>query len=412
MSQTRRTYGSGSLRSLGGDRYRFEIRAEDGARLSRVFSAKNDTAANKAAGAMRAELIEKHERRKDVAGVEREQRQEWTVERYADHYLAKWASVHLASTTRRRYKGVLETNVKPHLGKMRMSDVTATTLQELYRKLGDKGARQRGGDGALSGPSIWMVHNVMRAMFAFAVDVQQDFPTNPAASKAARPGVPRTGCRKRAVDVVEVERLVALAREDVPRIAVPVMLSAWLGTRRSETLALQWRDVDLASAEVMIRRSVTETPEDGVVVKETTKTDKVRTVPIDDNTAAALKTTRTEQLRQRLTFGRGWRGGSSPELDWVCAGPDGAMLTPEYFANTFRAFTERNKVAGITPHLLRHAFVSQLIAAGFDAVTISAITGHSPDVLLRTYAHAFDDRKRQAIAALGEARVAARAAAQ
>lgn len=405
-----RQYGTGSLRHLGDDRYRFQVR-HDGALLSRVFRAKNGTAANKATGAIRLELIEKHEQRKAAGGVEREQRQEWTVQRYADYYLERWASVHLASTTRRRYTGVIETNIKPNIGKMRMRDVTPTTLQELYRKLGDKGARQRGGDGALSGPSIWMVHNVMRALFSFAVDVQGDFPTNPAASKAAKPNVPRTGSAKRAVDVVEVEQLVKLACEDVPQIAVPVMLSAWLGTRRSETLALQWRDVDLEAAEVTIRRSVTQTPADGVVVRETTKTDRARTVPIDANTAAALKTARTKQLEARLSFGAGWRGGRTPDLDWVCALPDGAMIEPEFFANTFRAFSERNKTS-ITPHLLRHAFVSQLIAAGFDAVTISAITGHSPDVLLRTYAHAFDDRKRQAIETLEKARVAARAAAK
>ena len=408
---TSRQYGTGSLRHLGDDRYRFQVRHE-GVLLSRVFRAKNETAANKATGAIRLELIERHEQRKDAGGMEREQRQEWTVSRYADYYLEKWASVHLASTTRRRYTGVIETNVKPHIGTMRMRDVTPTTLQELYTRLGEKGSRQRGGDGALSGPSIWMVHNVMRALFSFAVDVQEDFASNPAASKAAKPGVPRTGSAKRAVDVAEVERLVKLAREDVPQIAVPVMLSAWLGTRRSETLALQWRDVDIEAAEVTVRRSVTQTPADGVVVKETTKTGKARTVPIDANTAAMLKAARTKQLEARLSFGVGWRGGRTPELDWVCALPDGTMIEPEFFANTFRAFVERNQITHITPHLLRHAFVSQLIAAGFDAVTISAITGHSPDVLLRTYAHAFDDRKRKAIATLAKARVAARAAAK
>ncbi len=51
-----------------------------------------------------------------------------------------------------------------------------------------------------------------------------------------------------------------------------------------------------------------------------------------------------------------------------------------------------------------------MIALGFDAVTIAAMSGHSPDVLLKTYAHAFDGRKREAMEALGAARLAARAA--
>jgi hypothetical protein len=51
-----------------------------------------------------------------------------------------------------------------------------------------------------------------------------------------------------------------------------------------------------------------------------------------------------------------------------------------------------------------------MIALGFDAVTIAAMTGHSPDVLLKTYAHAFDKRKREAVDKLGAARQAARQA--
>jgi len=48
-----------------------------------------------------------------------------------------------------------------------------------------------------------------------------------------------------------------------------------------------------------------------------------------------------------------------------------------------------------------------MIALSFDVVTIAAMSGHSPDVLLKVYAHAFDARKREAMNALGEARKAA-----
>ena len=44
------------------------------------------------------------------------------------------------------------------------------------------------------------------------------------------------------------------------------------------------------------------------------------------------------------------------------------------------------------------------------AVTIAAMSGHSPEVLLTAYANAFDTHKREAMEALGEARKAARAA--
>jgi len=40
------------------------------------------------------------------------------------------------------------------------------------------------------------------------------------------------------------------------------------------------------------------------------------------------------------------------------------------------------------------------------------MSGHSPDVLLKVYAHAFDGRKREAVDALGAARAAARISAR
>jgi len=64
----------------------------------------------------------------------------------------------------------------------------------------------------------------------------------------------------------------------------------------------------------------------------------------------------------------------------------------------------------VTPQVLRHTFVSQLISLGFDTVTIASMSGHSADVLLKVYAHAFDKRKREAMDALGEARTAAKKA--
>ncbi|MDO8915998.1 MAG: site-specific integrase [Coriobacteriia bacterium] len=405
---TRRPHGSGTLRKVGEGRYRYQVRA-DGTTLSRTFAAKNETEANRATAGIHLDLLAEHERTRDDAGVERERRQEWTVTRYADYYLREWAPVHLASSTRQERKGVIERYIKPAIGKMRMADVTATDLQEFYGKLEKRRRYGKDKGDTLSGASIWKVHTAVRAIFTFAVDVNEDFSVNPAAKVAAQPKVDQGSNEKRAVTVDEVERFVALVREQKPEIATAVMLAAWLGTRRSETLALKRKDFDLDAAKVTIRRSVTETPDDGVVVKEFTKNGKRRTVPLDAYTVKILRALFKQQLEARVRFGKAWQGGRTSDDDWVCADGSGAMLAPEHFNAVFRAFTKKHGL-DVTPHLLRHALVSQLIAKGYDAVTISAITGHTPAVLLKTYAHAFDSRKQEAIAELGAEREAVRAA--
>jgi integrase len=406
-----RPHGSGSLRKLGDGRYRFQVR-HDGTLLSRVFTAKNDTEANAAIAALRGELVAEHDRSKDAAGIERSVRQEWTVARYSDYYMERWAPVHLASSTRAERKGVYDRYVKKDkIGRMRMAEVTPTDIQEFYGRLEKRTIYGKAEGDTLSGASIWKVHTAMRALFTFAVDDQRDFEMNPAAVKAARPKVSHGGEKKRAVDVAEVEAFVERVRQEKPEIAVPVMLSAWLGTRRSETLALKRRDFDLEAGTVRIRRSVTETKDDGVVVKGWVKGSNERTVPIDAYTAEVMEAHFAQQTRDRLRMGKGWQGGANRDDDWVCADASGAMITPLHFNAVFRAYVKKHSL-NMTPHLLRHALVSQLIAKGYDAVTISEITGHTPAVLLSTYAHAFEQRKIAAMEELGKERASARAAAR
>lgn len=50
---------------------------------------------------------------------------------------------------------------------------------------------------------------------------------------------------------------------------------------------------------------------------------------------------------------------------------------------------------------LRHLACTRMLAAGVDVATAASITGHTPQVLLETYAHVFAHRRREAVAALG-----------
>lgn len=405
QNKTRRPKGSGSIRHLDGDRWQVSVKI-GGRRLSRVFMARNATEANRAADAVRLDLMKERVQTADAQGAERKQRQGWTVARYLDYYFEKHGP-ELAVTTRRRYRTIADHQIIPYLGKKRFTEVTVSDLNDLYRALAAKGSRQRGGDGGLSGPTIWTVRAVLSAVFKFACD-EKDVTGNPA--RECKPKVSSEGKGKKALTVDEVEQFVTLADAEAPLISVPVMLCAYLGTRRSETLALRWCDVDLDAAEVEVRRSVTQTPEDGVIVRDSTKTYKNRTIPLDAHTVTTLRAVQTEQRKARLRLGQAWEGAPKPADDYLCATPTGAMITPDTFATTFRTLARTNSMGNVTPHLLRHAFVSQMIALGFDAVTIAAITGHSADVLLRVYAHAFDSRKREAVDKLAEARNEARAA--
>jgi integrase len=186
--------------------------------------------------------------------------------------------------------------------------------------------------------------------------------------------------------------------------------------RRGEALAVQWRDIDFNTRRATIRRAVSQAPagerapgekRETKVEAKPTKTNKVRYIPIGDQLIAELRVIQAGQSARRLAASA-WKGGKTPAQDYITAKEDGSILAPEKYSSRFRSLAKRGGIA-VTPHVLRHSWCSEMIALGYDAVTIASMSGHSPDVLLRIYGHAFDARKREAVDAYDQAWEAARA---
>jgi len=399
----RRPKGSGGLRHLSGDRWQITVYV-GGKRLTRVFTARNGTEANRAADAVRTALLADRERTAGTGDAEREERQAWTVDQYAGYYLREWAPRKLQATTCERYRQAIENQIVPQLGKKLMSEVTVMDIVKWQDGLAQDGQRRYG--GRLSNGTITKVHNVLGAIFSFAVDVQEDFPKNPVHSANAKPKAklddqPRDDAETvRALDVAAVSRFVELARgEEAPEVFAGVLLSARLGLRRGEALAVQWRDIDFDARRVSIRRAISQAPAGervegqkraSVVKAKLTKTEKVRHIPIGEQMVAELRAIQKRQATVRL--------GQA----YVTATADGSPLKPEDYTSRFRALAKRHKLS-VTPHVLRHSWCSQMISLGYDAVTIASMSGHSPDVLLRIYGHAFEKRRREAVDAYDDA---------
>jgi len=54
---------------------------------------------------------------------------------------------------------------------------------------------------------------------------------------------------------------------------------------------------------------------------------------------------------------------------------------------------ERAKIQRLTPHCCRHGFITMLLRRSIDVKTVSWLADITPEVLLKTYAHAIKDRK-------------------
>jgi integrase len=149
-----------------------------------------------------------------------------------------------------------------------------------------------------------------------------------------------------------------------------VRVAAYTGLRLGELLALRWKDIDLDGVAMTVSRAMS------AGVETTTKSGRVRRVPLPDQASTALK-----RLRQRADF-------VEPD-EYVFAHP--ALGRPLNPVTVRKRFKQARDAIGSRPlrfHDLRHTYGSLLAAAGVDLVTIKEMMGHSALSTTGRYLHA------------------------
>jgi integrase len=127
-----------------------------------------------------------------------------------------------------------------------------------------------------------------------------------------------------------------------------VRLAAYTGLRQGELLALRWRDVNFADHVLTISRAIS------ARVERSTKSGRVRLVPLSDQAALAL-----DRLSKRKHF-------TGPD-DLVACNSLGRVLDDSALRKRYRRAQAAARVQALRWHDLRHSFGSQLAAAGVES---------------------------------------------
>jgi integrase/recombinase XerD len=126
----------------------------------------------------------------------------------------------------------------------------------------------------------------------------------------------------------------------------------------------------------------------------TGKGDKERMVPLSDPARRAI----TDYLPHRARFlTKGKRGGGTAAGDWLFPSRGrGGHLSRQGFGQLLKGLAV---AAGInpllvSPHVLRHAFASHLLAHGADLRSVQQMLGHADISTTQIYTHVLDSRLR------------------
>jgi len=330
----------------------------------------------KAADEALRDLIEKQAPRADGMGA--------SFGQLLDRWLIECERLDLSPTTLRTYRAQIETTIRPTLGKVGLTRLSAKHLDDLYGVMKTDGKTPK---------TIRNHHAIISAALHQAV--RWGWVRTNVAEHAKPPRVSQRRVKAPSVDVVRA--VIEAAEERDPRLAALLMLGALTGMRRGELCALRWSDVDLERGELEVSRSVIVVP--GGLAEKTTKTDRSRPVALDEVGVALLI-----QYRARVDDWAEVAGTTvsadafvfSPHVD--CTSP----FRPDNVTGFFIRVRDSLGFDGVRLHDLRHFTATQLIGAGVDVRTVAGRLGHSdPSLTLRVYSHVIEERDRAAAAVLG-----------
>jgi integrase len=189
-------------------------------------------------------------------------------------------------------------------------------------------------------------------------------------------------------------------KERNPQLYVLAVLALASGARRGELCALRWMDFDANAGALKIERSLETTQEEGLRVKGPKTKHGRRMISLSAEAVEALRAHWKSQQEARLALGL---GRAKPD-DLIFAVWDGSPLKPDTLSKDWLRATTAATRRPITLHSLRHHHASNLIAAGFDVLSLSRRLGHAnPTITLNVYGHLYpnaDDKAVQAIEAM------------
>lgn len=312
-----------------------------------------------------------------------------TVEKVARQWMAA-ATADLSFKGAEAIRGAVEHHIIPELGNIDMLELLPRDIDRLLGTMAGRSASLRS-----------KVLSAMRRICAYAIENRLAL-TDPTVGKKAG-GVP--AAEKEALTPEQQRTIVDAVRGT--RAYLFVMLCLYAGLRREEALGLAWADVHLDGAYpfIDVTHAVHFEGARGVRTDALKTTSARRRIPVPPILADALR-------------------ASERPHELVVTAADGSVCSKQSFRLLWRSVESRTRKPGeplrehriqsnghpwtspterpidfdVTPHQLRHTYISELCAhsaeTGLDLKTIQQLAGHSdPTITMRIYAHVMAGRE-------------------
>lgn len=289
-----------------------------------------------------------------------------SVGQFLDKWLIEYAIINLSPRTVSGYESIIRYHLKPELGKIRLTKLTAEMVRAYYAMKIKTNSAQ----------TIKHHHTLLHKALETAID--WDMVDRNIANKVKPPKVSRRDMLF--WNYEEVSKFLKTAEGTAYYSLFYTAL--YTGMRRSEMLALRWRDIDFKINQVFVSRSVHYVGKRFVFSTTKTATSN-RSITIPPSLLKVLNEHKEEQFNQMATAGIIPDGNSL-----VFSRIDGSPMLPSSVSHAWVRLVKKAGVLPIRFHDARHTHASLLLMRGIHPKIVQERLGHSSiQITMDTYSH-------------------------
>ena len=301
-----------------------------------------------------------------------------TLKDFMTNWLDNVVALNVKPSSMQTYQTYIAKQIRPHLGEIKVQDLTPAMLDKWIRDL------QKAG---LAYNTISAVHAFLRNALDYAVYPAQLTNSNPAAYIKVPKNAPRNVIKR---TIITPEQFHALLKKYPfgTDYYIPSLLLYHTGMRIGEVLGLSWSDIDFAENKITLRRQIRYISKKGRYFTTLKTESSNRYIIIDNFLLGELRRWRVHQLENEKALGDSYvyiyreedghieqrsKGLPAPvgeNFPLVCTRADGRLVLASYF--TIVLHNE-----GLNAHSFRHTHATQLIENGATPKGVAGRLGHA-----------------------------------
>lgn len=357
---------------------------------SRIFKPSSPRLSYSKLEAELGDFIRKFEDELNGLYVEENKKAPITFSQFVPIYLETKKTT-LSPTTLPFYERVIETELIPRFGKMRLDEIRTYHVQQFIQYLSNEMPRKDGVDGRIKPQTVKRYSTVLRSILTLAYKLEY---MDDDVGQSRRIAFPKEVAPD--IEVYsneEVQAIIESLSDEPLHIRAIVETALFTGCRRGELAGLKWSDIDFENKTLSVKRSIYKPHGEKPKEKLPKSLSSIRTIAIPDRLCETLLEYKSQQDRHISFLGGKWNDG-----DYLFTQEDGSVMNPQTPTKIFDHFLKRHNIRHLKFHGLRHTSATLLLSQGCDIKTVSARLGHSDIETTGIYLHVLESVDRSAAA--------------